>query len=80
MPTIQSENAPLGPDEIGSMTIAYKKVLRVLGRTRRDPLAEVIAKKIIEVVQAGEQDSDRIVERALFELGVLTGPKERKRA
>jgi hypothetical protein len=80
MPTILEKNAPLGPEEIGPMMIAYEKVLRALGRIRRDSLAEVVAKKIIEVVQAGEQDPDRIAGRAMLELGVSTAAKVRKRA
>ncbi|MGH6817538.1 MAG: hypothetical protein ACREC1_02055 [Methylovirgula sp.] len=80
MPTAELENVALGPEEIGPMTAAYKKVLRTLGVTERDPLAEVIAKKIIEVVWAGEQNPERIVRRTILELGMPAPPKLRKHA
>jgi hypothetical protein len=74
MPTAQLETNPLGPEDIGPMTVAYEEALRALGLTKRNPLAEVVAKKIIEVVQTGEQNPERIVKLALLELG-LTPPK-----
>jgi hypothetical protein len=80
MPTIQFENVPLGPEEIRPMTAAYKEVLRTLGLRVRDPRAEVIAKKIVELVQTGENDPALIASRALLELGVSTPSKMRRRA
>jgi hypothetical protein len=74
MPTAQLETKPLGPEDIGPMTVAYEEALRALGLTKRNPLAEVVARKIIEVVQTGEQNPERIVKLALLELR-LTPPK-----
>ncbi len=69
MPSSHLENLPLGPDEIRPMIAAYEQALHTLGLfDRADPIAEVIAKKIIEVVQTGEQDPKRISKRALLEL------------
>lgn len=69
MPSSHLENLPLGPDEIGPMTAAYEQALHMLGLVDpADPITEVIAKKIIEVVQTGEQNPARISRRALLEL------------
>jgi len=63
----------LGPEEIRAMTAAYEQALHKLGLIdRADPITEVIAKKIIAVVQTGERNPARISRRALLELGVPT--------
>jgi hypothetical protein len=67
------ENLPLGPEEIRQMTAAYEQALDKLGLIdRSDPLTEIIAKKIVEVVQAGERNPARISRRALLELRIPT--------
>jgi len=67
------------------MTAAYEKALHKLGLIdRTDPITEIVAKKIIEVVQSGERNPARISRRALLELGILApriarSPKLRER-
>lgn len=63
------QNMPMGPEEIGRMTTAYEKTLRAVGIVdRNDPIAEMIAKKIIEIAQTGVQDPVQISELAIREL------------
>lgn len=48
------QNMPMGPEEIDRLTTAYEQALRTLGIVdRSDPLAELIARKIIEIAQTG---------------------------
>ena len=59
------------PEEITCMTAAYEDALRVLQlANRQDPITELVAKKIIEVAQAGERNPDSLREKALTELGI----------
>ena len=63
-----------GPELIGSMTTAYEDALRELGLANcSDPMTEIVAKKILEIVQTGERDPLQIRVRAIAELGV--GPQ-----
>jgi hypothetical protein len=63
--------AGLGPDDIACASSAYEAALKLLNLTdRTDPLTEVVAKKVIEVAQAGEDDAMRICARVLDELGI----------
>jgi hypothetical protein len=49
-----------------AMGIAYEKVRAALGIVgRNDRLNEIIARKVIELAQAGETDPDRLSEQAL---------------
>jgi hypothetical protein len=42
------QNSPLGPEEIKVLTDAYERTLRKLSLVdRNDPIAELIAKKVI---------------------------------
>jgi hypothetical protein len=51
---------------IAAMGLAYEKVRAALGIVdRNDRLNEIIARKVIELAQAGETDADRLSERAL---------------
>jgi len=51
--------------------MAYEDALRVLGLANRtDPITEIVAKKIIEIVQTGERDPLRIRARAIADLGI----------
>ncbi len=44
------QNSPLGPDEIAVLTNAYERTLRKLSLVDRgDPIAELIAKIVIEL-------------------------------
>ena len=51
---------------ISAMGLAYEKVRAALGIVdRNDRLNEIIARKVIELAQAGETDPDRLFEQAL---------------
>lgn len=60
------QNAAFGPDDIEGMVRAYELALLRLGlRDRNDPLTEIVAKLIIEVVQTGEKEPEKICALAL---------------
>lgn len=60
-----------GPDEIEVMKAAYEAALLDVGvATRDDPITELIAKSIVNVVATGERDPQTVMERALNALGV----------
>jgi hypothetical protein len=53
------------------MTSAYEHALKVLQLTdRQDPIAELVARKIIEFAEVGETDPNRLCQRALDALGM----------
>jgi hypothetical protein len=65
------QNVPLGPEEIRRLTDAYEHTVSVLSvKDRNDPLAEFIARKIIEIGQTGLKDPTQISARAIEELGL----------
>ncbi|WP_198164101.1 hypothetical protein [Bradyrhizobium jicamae] len=65
------QNVPLGPDEIKRLTDAYEHTLSVLSvKDRDDLLAELIAKKIIEIGQTGLKDPAQISARAIEVIGL----------
>jgi|HubBroStandDraft_6_1064221.scaffolds.fasta_scaffold6652144_1 hypothetical protein len=54
------------PELINTMAIVFEDILRDSKLTdRTDPLATIIANKVIEVVQTGERDPQRIREKVL---------------
>ncbi len=63
------KNQAFDPQAIRVMSAAYEQVLRDLRLANRsDPITEIIARKVIEFAQQGEQDPARLsdlVERAL---------------
>ena len=60
-----------GPDMIEAMATAYELALINLGvADRNDPVTELIAKSIVNVTAFGERDPQKIMQRALQELGV----------
>ncbi len=64
-------NGSFGPDEIEVMKAAYEAALLDVGvATRDDPITELIAKSIVNVVATGERDPRAVMERALNALGV----------
>jgi len=64
-------NGSFGPDEIEVMKAAYEAALLDVGvETRDDPITELIAKSIVNVVATGERDPKAVTERALNALGV----------
>ena len=65
------QNSPLGPEDLRRLTDAYEHTLRALSvKDRKDPLAEFIAKKIIEIGQTGLEDPEQISARAIQELAL----------
>ena|SRR5215510_15940293 len=54
------------PENINVMGHVFEDVLRTIGGvTRQDPLAERVAKKVIEIAQSGDCDPLRLKELAL---------------
>jgi hypothetical protein len=65
------EGAVIQPDQIDTVVSAYEGCLKAIGLVdRTDPVTEIVARKIIEVVQRGETDPHRICERTMMELGI----------
>jgi hypothetical protein len=72
------QNSAFGPEQISCMTTAYEDALRELGLVdRSDPITEIVAKKIIEIVQTGERDPLQIRMQAIAELGASIFPSRR---
>jgi hypothetical protein len=56
----------LSPEEVTVVTAAFESTLQRLGLVMRaDPLAEVVAKTIIDLAKAGERDPARLRDQAL---------------
>ena len=67
------QNMPMGPEEISRLTTAYEQALRTIGIVdRADPLAELLARKIIEVAQTGVREPADISAQAIKEIGIAT--------
>jgi hypothetical protein len=67
------QNMPMGPEEISRVTTAYEEALRAIGVVDRgDPLAELLARKIIEVAQTGIREPADISDQAIKEIGIAT--------
>ncbi len=65
------QNMPMGPEEISRLTTAYEQALRTIGIVDRgDPLAELVAKKIIEIAQTGIREPADISAQAIKEIGI----------
>jgi hypothetical protein len=65
------QNSPLGPEQITVLTEAYESTLRQLKVVdRNDPIAEILAKKIIELGQRGVSQAEQLIELAMKELGI----------
>ncbi|HEY6024061.1 MAG TPA: hypothetical protein VIV34_07760 [Pseudolabrys sp.] len=64
-------NGSFGQMEIEAMTAAYEAALVNLSIANRDdPITELIAKAIVNVVATGERDPKLIEQRAINALGV----------
>jgi hypothetical protein len=60
------DGAAFEPEAIKAMTDAYEEALRALRLTdRNDPVAEIMARKIIQCANTGEDDPARLCEAAL---------------
>jgi hypothetical protein len=69
------DNAAFDPAAVTALTNAYEAAcasLRLIDRT--DPLAEIVAKKIIEHARRGERDPIRLREAVLRDLQTNRGP------
>jgi pyrimidine operon attenuation protein/uracil phosphoribosyltransferase len=67
------QSLPRGPAEISRLTTAYEQALRAIGIVDRgDPLAELLAKKIVEVAQTGIREPADISAQAIKEIGIPT--------
>jgi hypothetical protein len=65
------QEASFSPEDIRRLATAYESALELLRlRDRNDPIAELIAAKIIQVFRSGELEPPHICARALRELGV----------
>ena len=54
------------PEDVSRMEHAYELALGKLGLTdRNDPITEIVARRVIEAAQTGEQSSLRICDIAL---------------
>jgi len=63
----------MGPEDIRRLTTAFEHALRTLGIVDRgDPLAELLARKIIEVAQTGIREPADISAQAIKEIGIPT--------
>jgi hypothetical protein len=57
------------PEAVICMAKAYEGAIMALQLSdRHDPLTEIVAKKIVEIAEAGERDPSRLRDRALEEL------------
>jgi len=64
-------NGSFGPDEIEVMKTAYEAAMIEVGVTSPDdPITDLIAKAIVNVIASGERDPKAVMERALNALGV----------
>jgi hypothetical protein len=67
------QNMPMEPEDIRRLTTAYEQALRTLGIVDRgDPLAELVARKIIEIAQTGIREPADISAQAIKEIGIPT--------
>ena len=65
-------DSKLGPDEIENLNRAFKQALRSLHLVdRNDPLAEIVARKVIEIAATGVGDATEIADVAVKQLGLL---------
>ncbi|CAN7571483.1 hypothetical protein LJR220_005218 [Bradyrhizobium sp. LjRoot220] len=74
MPTYRLlQNMPMGPEDIRRLTTAFEQALRTLGIVDRgDPLAELVARKIIEIAQTGVREPSDISALAIKEIDIPT--------
>ena len=67
----QQEGGSFGPDEIALMTTAFDGILRDFKLVDRDdPMVEMIAKLIIELVQNGKRDPEQLRKEVVGRYGL----------
>lgn len=60
------EDTAFGPEEVEAITTAYRAALEAMRVTdATSPMADLIAKNIIDVARRGERDPVRLREKAL---------------
>jgi hypothetical protein len=65
------QNCAFAPEDIAPLVAAYEECLRTLKLSdRSDPIAGIVAKKIIEMAQTGIRDSGQLSRLALAEIGL----------
>ena len=58
--------AGFNPDTISAMTAAFDEARKELGLAdKNDPLAQMVAREIVEIAKMGERDPTRICQLAL---------------
>ena len=63
------QNVPIGSEEISRLTTAYERTLRTIGIVDRgDALAELVARKVLEVAQTGIRQPADISAQAIKEI------------
>jgi hypothetical protein len=61
--------ASFDPDAVKAMTVAFDAVCKALQLLHRsDPIAEIVARKVIEVAGTGERNPERIRDLVLLAL------------
>jgi len=64
------QEVAFSPEEVSAITKAFEAALQRLGLVNRsDPVAETVARKIIELARTGERDSDRLCDQVLMTYG-----------
>jgi hypothetical protein len=70
------QTTPLDPEALDSATRGYNIAREDLGLVDHvDPITEVLAEKIVEVVLTGERDPETVANRAIDSLGATLVPK-----
>jgi len=65
------KDSKLGPEEVEGLKLAYHQALRLLCLVdRNDPVAEIVAMKIIEIGATGVRDPGEISKLAVEQLGI----------
>jgi hypothetical protein len=63
------EDGAFDPDTVALMSGAYEDTLRALNLSdRSDPITQIVAQKILELVREGERDPVRLRDRAVQSL------------
>ncbi|TWB93125.1 hypothetical protein FBZ93_111164 [Bradyrhizobium macuxiense] len=69
------QGSKLNPEEIERLNSAYVQTLRSLGLVdRNDPIAELVARKILKIGAAGVRDPAEISKLAVKQLGIVRPP------
>ncbi|MGY4174889.1 hypothetical protein ACVIHH_000180 [Bradyrhizobium sp. USDA 4518] len=69
------QGSKLRPEEIECLSLAYARALHSLCLVDRDdPIAEIVAKKVIEIGASGVSDPAEISKLAVEQLGIRRSP------